>query len=193
MCHAQVSHKWLYHLDACAGSVLTPHDYVTNVQKRLGNRVWVGGGQCRCCGSFRDRQLEHAETCSTAEATRGHFACVDAVASSNAAAVRRDTAQAAFDRKISHHGHQQAPGIHRASSKKSTHSACGGRFWPRHGKGCDLRKEPGVIDWWTRGEGRISGKGQLLRERPCLDLSQKIQGQEVLPRIKAAVAHLGSP
>ena len=38
--HAQVSH-------ACAGSVLTPHDYITNVQKRLGNRVSVGGGQCR--------------------------------------------------------------------------------------------------------------------------------------------------
>ena len=34
--HTHVSHKWLYHLDACAGSVLTPHDYITNVQKRLG-------------------------------------------------------------------------------------------------------------------------------------------------------------
>ena len=72
-----VSHGWLLHLDACAGSVLTPHDYITNVQKRLGNRV--GGGQCRCCGSFLDPQLEHAETCSTAEATRGHYACVRAV------------------------------------------------------------------------------------------------------------------
>ena len=40
--------------DACAGSVLTPHDIITNVQKRLGNRVWVRGGQCRCCGSFLD-------------------------------------------------------------------------------------------------------------------------------------------
>ena len=76
VCHAQVSHKWLDHLDACAGSVLTPHDYITNVQKRLGNRLWVGGGQCRCCGSFLDPQLEHAETFSTAEATRGHCACV---------------------------------------------------------------------------------------------------------------------
>ena len=45
-CHAQVSHKWLYHLDACAGSVLTPYDRITHVQKRLGNRIWVGGGQC---------------------------------------------------------------------------------------------------------------------------------------------------
>ena len=40
LCHAQVSRRWLFHLDACAGSVLTPHDYVTNVQKRLGNRLW---------------------------------------------------------------------------------------------------------------------------------------------------------
>ena len=38
LCHAQVSH----HLDACAGSVLTLEDYITNVQKRLGSRVWVG-------------------------------------------------------------------------------------------------------------------------------------------------------
>ena len=49
----------------CAGSVLTPHDYITNVQKRLGNRLWEGDGQCRCCGYFLDPQLEHAETCST--------------------------------------------------------------------------------------------------------------------------------
>ena len=34
LCHTQVSHKLLYHLDACAGSVLTPHDYITNVQKK---------------------------------------------------------------------------------------------------------------------------------------------------------------
>ena len=32
LCHTQVSHKWLYHSDACAGSVLTSHDY-TNAQK----------------------------------------------------------------------------------------------------------------------------------------------------------------
>ena len=73
LCHTQVSHKWLYHQDACAGSVLTPHDYITNVQKRLGNRIWVGGG------SFLDPRLEHGETCSIAEATRGHHACVHAV------------------------------------------------------------------------------------------------------------------
>ena len=45
LCHAQVSHKWLYHLDACAGSVLTPHDYITNMQNRHGNRIGVGDGQ----------------------------------------------------------------------------------------------------------------------------------------------------
>ena len=79
LCHAQVSHKWLCQLGACAGSVLTPHDFFANAQKRLGSRVWVGGGRCRCCGSFLDPQLEHAETCSTAEATRVLYACVHAV------------------------------------------------------------------------------------------------------------------
>ena len=79
LCHTHVSHKWIYHLDACAGSVLSPHDFITNIQKRLGNRAWEGHGECRLCGSFLDPQLEHAETCSTAEATRGHYACVHAV------------------------------------------------------------------------------------------------------------------
>ena len=73
LCHAQVSRRWLFHLDACAGSVLAPHDYITNVQKRLGNRLWEGDGHCRCCGFFLDPQVEHAETCSTAEATRGRY------------------------------------------------------------------------------------------------------------------------
>ena len=67
------------HLDARAGSVLTPHDYITNVQKRLGNREWTGFGQCRMCGSFLDPQRKHGETCSTVQATRGHYACVHAV------------------------------------------------------------------------------------------------------------------
>ena len=40
-CHTHVSHKWLYHIDACAGSVLAPHDYITNVQKKLGNRSYT--------------------------------------------------------------------------------------------------------------------------------------------------------
>ena len=34
LCHTHVSHKWLYHLDACVGGVLTPHDHITNVQKK---------------------------------------------------------------------------------------------------------------------------------------------------------------
>ena len=59
LCHTHVSHKWLYHLDACAGSVLTSHDCITNVQRRLGNRDCTGFGQCRLCGSFLDAQLEH--------------------------------------------------------------------------------------------------------------------------------------
>ena len=80
LCHTHVSHKLRYHMDACAGSVLTPHDYITNVQKkRLGNKAWTGCGECRLCASFLDLQLEHGETCSTAEATRGHCACVHAV------------------------------------------------------------------------------------------------------------------
>ena len=49
LCHTHVSHEWLYHLDACAGSVLTPHDYITNAQKRLGNRAWTGFGDCPLC------------------------------------------------------------------------------------------------------------------------------------------------
>ena len=32
LCHTQVSHKWLYYMDACAGSVLTPHGHITNVR-----------------------------------------------------------------------------------------------------------------------------------------------------------------
>ena len=56
-----------------------PNDFVTNVQKRLGNGTWTGFGQCRLCGSFLDLQPEHGEICSTAEATRGHSACVHAV------------------------------------------------------------------------------------------------------------------
>ena len=68
--------KWLCRLDACAGSVLTPHDYITNVQKRLGNIVWTGFGT----RTSLDPQLEHGETYSTAEATRRHYACVHAVA-----------------------------------------------------------------------------------------------------------------
>ena len=64
LCHTHVSHTWLYHLDACAGSVLAPLDKITNVQKRLRNRAWTGFCQCRLCGSFLDHQLEQGETCT---------------------------------------------------------------------------------------------------------------------------------
>ena len=79
MPHACVSHIRLYHSDANAGSVLTPHDYITNVQKRLGKRTWTGCGHCQLYGSFVDSQLEHGETCCTGQATRGHYACFHAV------------------------------------------------------------------------------------------------------------------
>ena len=79
LCHTHVSHNWFCHSDTFAGSVLTPHDNITNVQKRLGTRAWTGFDQCQLCGSFLDPQLEHRETCSTSEATRGHHACVHAV------------------------------------------------------------------------------------------------------------------
>ena len=70
LCHTNVSHKWLYHLDACAGSVLTPHDYITNVQKRLGNRAWTGFGESRTGGSFLDPQ-RHTEKPAAPPKPRG--------------------------------------------------------------------------------------------------------------------------
>ena len=79
LCHTHVSHKWLNHLDACAGSVLMPYDYITNVQKRFSNRAYTAFGQSRLCGSFFDSQLEHGETCTTAEDIWGHYECVHAV------------------------------------------------------------------------------------------------------------------
>ena len=51
-----------YHLDACAGSAQTPHDYITNVRKILVNRSYKG-----------------IDECSTGEATREHCLCVHAV------------------------------------------------------------------------------------------------------------------
>ena len=65
LCHTRVSHKWQNHLDARAKKTRQP---------RLNGFV-----HCRLCGLFLDSQVEHGETCSTAEATRGHCACVHAV------------------------------------------------------------------------------------------------------------------
>ena len=77
--HKEVTHKWLYHCDTKSGGVLTSIDFVANVQKRLGCRSYTGQALCRLCGRQLDAHLEHSETCSTAEATRGHYACVRAV------------------------------------------------------------------------------------------------------------------
>ena len=77
--HACLPQVAFYHSDACEGTVLTPHDYITNAQRGSGNRSNAGSSECRLCGSFLGAQLGHGETCSTAEATRGHCACVHAV------------------------------------------------------------------------------------------------------------------
>ena len=65
LCRTHVSHKWLHHLDACAGSVLTPHDFITNVQKRLSTRVEVGVSLFR----FLPRPTL---TCRNLQHSRGH-------------------------------------------------------------------------------------------------------------------------
>ena len=77
--HKEVSHKWLWHLDFHTGSVLSEADYIANVQRRLGARMYEGGGQCRICETVLDPFLEHCETCATAEATKGHCACVRSI------------------------------------------------------------------------------------------------------------------
>ena len=77
--HADVSHKWLNHLDTRSGGVLAASDFVINVQKRLGAVSLASALSCRLCGAELDPQLEHSETCCVAEATRGHYACVRAV------------------------------------------------------------------------------------------------------------------
>ena len=77
--HPEVSHKWIRHLDSCRGSVLPQCDYLLAVQKRLGARIYEGDAQCRLCGRSLDPFLEHSECCATAEATRGHYACVRAL------------------------------------------------------------------------------------------------------------------
>ena len=49
-----VSHTWLFHLDACVGSVLAPYDFVFNVQKRRGHRSCLEEGPCCLRGAFLD-------------------------------------------------------------------------------------------------------------------------------------------
>ena len=77
--HPEVSHRWLWNLDSKAGSVLAQPDYVLDVQKRLGARIFNGSATCHLCGAPLDPCLSHAETCALAEATRGHYACVRAL------------------------------------------------------------------------------------------------------------------
>ena len=77
------THTCLFYLDACARSVLSANDFVTNIKKRLGNRCYTGQGSCRVCGAFPDLQLEHSDTCSTAQDTIGHSACVPGCAGRN--------------------------------------------------------------------------------------------------------------
>ena len=74
--HKEVSHRWLSNLDPKSGSVLASADFTINVQKRIGCRSYAGSALCRVCGVPLDAYLEHSETCSTSEATRGHYACV---------------------------------------------------------------------------------------------------------------------
>ena len=77
MCRAHVSHKWLYHLDACAGSVLTPHDCITKEKNSATESGWVADSAGAAIPSWTHSWT--AETCSNAEATRRHYACVHAV------------------------------------------------------------------------------------------------------------------
>ena len=82
--HKETSHQWLWHLISSDGSVMTEADYVLNIQRGLGARILEGEACCWICGAPLDPQLEHCETCPTAEATRGHYACVCALVDASA-------------------------------------------------------------------------------------------------------------
>ena len=77
----EVSYRWLSHLDPINGAVLAAADFVINVQKRLDAASHASALFCRLCGTQLDPQVEHSETCSVAEATKGHYACVRALVS----------------------------------------------------------------------------------------------------------------
>ena len=51
----------------------------TSVQKTRGTRAWTGLANAVCVDDSWTSQIEHGETCSPAEATEGHHACVHAV------------------------------------------------------------------------------------------------------------------
>ncbi len=77
--HKKVSHRWLWHMDSCRGSVLATCDYVADVQRRLGACMLQTEAVCRLCGAPLDPQLVHSECCDTAGATRGHYAVVQSM------------------------------------------------------------------------------------------------------------------
>ena len=76
-CH--VSHKWLFHVDACAGSVLAPHDIVVNLQKRLTSVSLETE-----CAAFVEHSWSHSWNTAKPAAPqkprgRGHNTCVTAL------------------------------------------------------------------------------------------------------------------
>ena len=77
LCHAQVSHKWLLPPGRMRGKC--PDAERLHYERAEKTRQQTLGGWCRCCGSFLNPQVEHAETFTKVEATRGHYACVHAV------------------------------------------------------------------------------------------------------------------
>ena len=44
--HPEVSHRWLWHLDPRAGTVMAQSDSIIGIQKRLGARVYEGNAAC---------------------------------------------------------------------------------------------------------------------------------------------------
>ena len=54
-------------------------------------------------------------------------------------------------------------------------------------------QELGVKDWWTPEKVGSVGKVNFHTNDHAWTFPQEVQGQDVFPRIKAAVAHLGPP
>ena len=79
MRHKETCHQWLWHLDPLQGSVMAEADYVAGVQKRLGAKILGYECTCRLCGKHLDPCVDHSEVCAIGEATRGHYAVVNAV------------------------------------------------------------------------------------------------------------------
>ena len=72
LCHTHISHKWLVRAVSLHRTTLSPtcrRDWATGAAQVREVVIFVEGASL-------DPQLEHGETCSPAEATRGHYACV---------------------------------------------------------------------------------------------------------------------